>query len=249
MYQHHNQLKAPENPNEKIWRYMDFTKFMSLLIDKSIFFCRIDKLGDTHEMSLPRLNRIQDEEFYRKNEKEILKHFNGKMTLQIMNSVIPFLRQSVLVNSWHRNEFESAAMWGLFLKTNEGIAIQSTYTKLCNSFHVAKDNINIGIVEYTDYDNDRIENDSIYGYLSNKLKSYEHERELRAVIPEQLDTKLRPLHKVGKYVPVDLEMLIECIYIAPNAPEWFSKLIPKTIKKLGFDFKISNSIINDRNLH
>jgi len=29
-----------------IWRFMDFTKFVSLLETNSLFFCRLDKLGD-----------------------------------------------------------------------------------------------------------------------------------------------------------------------------------------------------------
>ena len=39
-------------------------------------------------------------------------------------------RDCTAVNCWHINEHESAAMWDLYLKSNEGIAIQSTYQKL-----------------------------------------------------------------------------------------------------------------------
>jgi len=34
------------------------------------------------------------------------------------------------INCWHMNDHESAAMWKLYLKSDEGIAIQSTYRKL-----------------------------------------------------------------------------------------------------------------------
>ena len=37
------------------------------------------------------------------------------------------------INCWHMNDHESAAMWKLYLKSNEGIAVQSTYETLRDS--------------------------------------------------------------------------------------------------------------------
>ena len=42
-----------EDENTTIWRYMDFTKFVSLLDKKKLFLCRADKLEDSFEGSLP----------------------------------------------------------------------------------------------------------------------------------------------------------------------------------------------------
>jgi hypothetical protein len=39
-------------------------------------------------------------------------------------------RQWTYANSWHLNEFESAAMWELYLKTPEGIALETTFLTL-----------------------------------------------------------------------------------------------------------------------
>jgi hypothetical protein len=38
----------------KIWRYMDFTKFISVLDTQTLFFSRIDLLGDKFEGSVPK---------------------------------------------------------------------------------------------------------------------------------------------------------------------------------------------------
>jgi hypothetical protein len=48
-YSEHETCLKPANENAKIWRYMDFTKFVSLLEKKALFFCRADKLGDPFE--------------------------------------------------------------------------------------------------------------------------------------------------------------------------------------------------------
>ena len=42
--------------NEKIWRYLDFAKFINILDKKSLFFSRVDKLGDPFEGSFPKAN-------------------------------------------------------------------------------------------------------------------------------------------------------------------------------------------------
>ena len=39
-----------------LWRYIDMTKFLSLLHSKALFFVRSDKLGDPFEGSFSRVN-------------------------------------------------------------------------------------------------------------------------------------------------------------------------------------------------
>jgi hypothetical protein len=49
MYDTWSKIKKPENLDAKIWRYVDFAKFLSLIMSESLFFCRIDKLDDPFE--------------------------------------------------------------------------------------------------------------------------------------------------------------------------------------------------------
>jgi len=44
------------------------------------------------------------------------------------------MRRYVFVNPWHKNEFESAAMWKLYLKSEEGVAIRTTVERLKHAF-------------------------------------------------------------------------------------------------------------------
>lgn len=56
MYKEHPVFEKPENENAKIWRYIDFTKFVSLLDKSALFFTRADRLGDPFEGSYSRAN-------------------------------------------------------------------------------------------------------------------------------------------------------------------------------------------------
>lgn len=63
MYNEHPTFQAPEDEDVKVWRYMDFTKFVSLLDKRSLYFCRVDKLGDPFEGSLTEMNVKAREDF------------------------------------------------------------------------------------------------------------------------------------------------------------------------------------------
>jgi hypothetical protein len=59
------------------------------------------------------------------------------------------------VSCWHCNDGESAAMWDLYATRDSGIAIQSTFERLCDSFSHAAEPQLIGLVRYTDYLSDQ----------------------------------------------------------------------------------------------
>jgi hypothetical protein len=100
-----------------------------------------------------------------------------------LREISKWQREVTFVNSWYCQEHESAAMWSLYLKTQEGIAIQSTYDRLSNAFVNYHDyDINIGRVSYIDYEHDTIPQGNILFPVMCKRKSFEHEREIRALI-------------------------------------------------------------------
>ena len=54
MYKNHSRLSLEYPDSTKIWRYMDFTKFVNLLYTESLFFCRVDRLEDKWEGTFPK---------------------------------------------------------------------------------------------------------------------------------------------------------------------------------------------------
>jgi hypothetical protein len=50
----HPAFQPPTNPQIKIWRYMDFTQFVSMLDEKRLLFTRADLLEDKFEGTMSR---------------------------------------------------------------------------------------------------------------------------------------------------------------------------------------------------
>jgi hypothetical protein len=58
MFKEHLGFMPPQDQDHSVWRYMDFTKFLSLLDDQHLFFARADMLGDPFEGSLAQYNHV-----------------------------------------------------------------------------------------------------------------------------------------------------------------------------------------------
>src|SRR4051794_26367131 len=56
MYRPHQFFTPPANLSVKIWRYIDFTKFVDLISRKALYFPDATKLGDPFEGSFPQAN-------------------------------------------------------------------------------------------------------------------------------------------------------------------------------------------------
>ena len=227
------QSSTREEPNEntKIWRYMDFTKFISLLDTSNLFFTRADLFEDTFEGSLPKKNV------------ELLSHYTNHGERSKTNKHWP---RCIAVSCWHENEHESAAMWKLYLKSREGVAIQSTYAKLKQSVIDQKDIVRIGKVQYIDYETEMIKEEGLTKPFFYKRKSFSHENEIRAIILEPpvtapSDIFDRGTIRDGLQIKVDLSSLVQKVYLAPNAPPWFRDLVCSLIKKYEYNFEVVHS--------
>ena len=148
-------------------------------------------------------------------------------------------REKVVVSSWHINEYESFAMWQIFTQNSEGIAIQSTIGRLQKALQKEKEfNQYIGEVNYIDYKKEYIPFDDMFFPFLFKRKSFQYEREVR--ILSDLNDKDIKIND-GLKINVDLNQLIEKIYIHPKSENWYKKLVIELVSKLDFDFEIEKS--------
>jgi hypothetical protein len=89
----------------------------------------------------------------------------------------------------------------------------------------------------------------LYPYLY-KRKSFGHEQEIRALIQEmpskdgQIDLSTPPFDK-GLYVPVDLDVLIDRIYVAPACPKWLYELTKSVTQKYGLTKEVKQSSLDN----
>jgi hypothetical protein len=235
MYKEHRDFEKPKE-RARIWRYMDFTKFVSLLDNKALFFPRADKLGDPFEGSFSKANIPIREEIYRGE---------NDLTTEEVSEIYKSLPEFTAISCWHINWYESAAMWKLYLKSNEGIAIRSNFERLRNSLKDKKNDIYIGKVKYIDYEKETVPEGPLLCFM-HKRKSFKHEAELRAIIQQKIPAvgvskrSKRPLNN-GLYVPVDLDILITRIYVAPTSPKWLVHLVESITNQYGLNKKVLQS--------
>ena len=81
----------------------------------------------------------------------------------------------------HINDHQSAAMWRLYAKNDEGIAIKSSVKQLADSMNKCKYPIFLGEVGYIDFEKDNIPHGNVLIPFLYKRHGFDRERELRAI--------------------------------------------------------------------
>jgi hypothetical protein len=247
MFKEHPSFVQPENEDIRVWRYMSFTKLVSLLESSCLFFTRADKLGDPFEGSWPKINVAARFEIPNDIPEESRPAFLE--ATKNLSKVFKNMPKAIALNCWHMNEHESAAMWKLYLESNEGIAVQSTYKRLRDSL-MDEEEIYMGIVKYIDYQTEWIDARNLMSPFMHKRKSYEHEKEVRAlvlklpVVEKHMNFSKETIID-GLRIKVNMEALAERIYVAPYSPGWFEELVRSVVTKYSYDFEIKHSGLDE----
>jgi len=222
-----------------VWRYMDFTKFVDLLSTGSLFFCRSDKLGDPFEGAVPAafVNKMtfHSEIPSKEYEKE----------LEMYYELGTEFRKYVFVSCWHRNDYESAALWRLYLKSDEGIALLSSENRLHTSTRDKRYDTWFVPVQYIDYDRDDPPVPTRMAPFRYKRKSFEHEKEVRLVwfapMQDENGEVAPPPSETGVRVKVDLNRLIRAVYVSPTSADWFRDLTKAVCRSFGLRKQVRQS--------
>ena len=234
--------------NDILWRYMDLPKFISLISRKELYFASANSFEDIFEGAKGILDKkdkwdsfyldffeksILTAPFQVQNELTIEKvKADSERLLKQLNESGNLQRKYTFISCWHLNEYESEAMWKLYSKdVSNALAIKTTFGNLYEALG-QNPYIDIGKVKYIDY---KKHFTSVNGAFWYKRKSFEHEKEVRAIIRKH-DTKAN-----GIYVPIDINKLILGIYVSPYAQEWFVDVVKSIVRKYRLDVTVSYS--------
>jgi hypothetical protein len=240
----HPVFTQPPDPNVKIWRYLDLPKYLSLLETAALFFSRVDLMDDPYEGATSHANR---------NMRSVVDPGGvPQSVLESLSSHILWERQWTFINCWHMNERESYAMWRLYAKTTDAVAIQSTFARL---HQVLPREAYLGVVVYIDYNTEWMPESNLFYRFIHKRKSFEHEHELRALIqdlprmPDPAGGAASVFNRFskpdcGRMVPVSVRDLVEKVYISPTAPTWFRDLVKQLTARYKIDVPVEQSLLD-----
>lgn len=260
-FKEHSEFSPPPNGDSTIWRYMDLAKFLSLIDKAALFFPRVDMLDmeDPFEGYYTSYNLTQDifveYDTHMPDGKKATPPdreavFQILSDRQLLRGHVKGDRARTFVSSWHTQDHESAAMWKMYAKSGDGIAIESSYNRLVDCIANYSDfEIHIGMIKYIDYRREAIPRQNLLSPFMHKRKSFEYERELRALIWTPQNGKNTdgsdPLNNFISYmglpVPVDLAILINRVLVAPTAPAWMLDLIKSVTTRYGLKVPIQQS--------
>jgi len=227
---------TPDDLDHRLWRYIDFLKFVDLLQRRALWFSRLDQLGDPHEGSLTKPTAKALGDFHSRSGLELARRYGDW--------------ERICVSCWHMSDYESAAMWALYSKES-GIAVCSRISRRQHSFPPEVTGGSWGIVgshvHYKDYETDDmaiLEHSSVVltaAPFMCKRKSFEHEREYRLSL--NLDSDDGNLK--GKHVPALLESLIEKVVVSPLAQEWVTQVVRNEIRASGLNIDVEQSDLHN----
>ncbi len=225
--------------NSKMWRYMDFSKFVSLISSCSISFARADQFDDLLEGSLSE-RTIEDMAKISSNLSDA-----GKWQVYGLRINFREIKKNCFISCWHENEHESAAMWKLYSTSKDVVAVQTDYESLRNEFNKSTYQIALGSVNYVDYRTFSILFGNVFAPYFYKRSSFQHEREVRGVIlPFIGDTSQSILGNQKTFalpVPIDCKSFVKAVYVSPYAPGWFEDVLKETCRRFGFNFDVKRS--------
>ena len=100
--------------------------------------------------------------------------------------------------------------------------------------------------KYIDYEKEWMPEGIIFYPFMHKRISFEHEKEVRAMIwraptkDEEIDFSITTIDD-GIFASIDLNVLINAIYVSPTSPNWFYELVCAIVGKFGIDKPIKQS--------
>lgn len=258
-------VKYPAS-NLSLVKYLDLTKFISLLQRQSLFFCRLDKLEDKFEGTTANKNydyRIASQRNIRLmmsrmpsyTQSEKTDPYNEESILQSVKEQYEFesqLKSINCINCWNYYDQESAALWKIYSDFGKGIMIKTDLNKIELSLINSIEDIRVSEVTYIDYQKDLMPDYNSFYPLIHKDLAYSYEKEVRLIHEVPLGdigwehdwTKAEV--EEGVYINVDISILIDELFVAPHAPNWYYDLIKNLCSKYQLDKPITKSRLSSQ---
>jgi hypothetical protein len=232
----HPAFPAPQDRDAKIWRYLDFAKFVWMIDRRRLSMPHCTLMEDPFEGTTPQ-RLVADLEQRAEREQD-------RARIARLRKLAGDFRKGYFVSSWHINDVESEAMWKLFSASTNAVALQTTFARLRESLPAY---VGVGMVRYIDYRSEALAGSDLFQWIMHKRKSFAHEQEVRAVASlhtpdDKGGAEIRAQSdEFGFYPEVDIETLIEAVCVHPLAETWFIELVGRVVGRYGLNLPVRRS--------
>jgi hypothetical protein len=229
-----DEVKKPGRA-DRIWRYLDLSRFISMLQSQSVYFATESELMGSDKWEGAFGSWVVRNRLYRRQMAIQEAGLSGTAheTADYLLGM-PDERDAddellrLAVSCWHLGESESAAMWKLYTRGQDGVAIRTSVSCLLSALRKDGRAPDYGLVRYLSNDeSERYRNgmrpvQSVFA----KRAVYDYEREVRFIVRSEGTTGF-PVH-------VELASLVDNIVLSPDYPEWAETGLRHALDRFGF---------------
>lgn len=168
-FETHPHISTPSD-DTVLWRYMTFDRLEQLLQTQQLWFARLDQFDDPLEGTLT------DGEIWFDPPADA-----NSLELRdaTADPLAHMMRHTAYIQCW-RMGAESMAMWDLYGKTPDSVAVTTTVGRLRHQLSRDARSVYMAEVEYADWGARHVLRGS-FDLILRKIKGYEHESEMRLI--------------------------------------------------------------------
>lgn len=219
MYKKHQDVTTPDK-NKVVWKYMELWKFLDLIDSSKLYLRRVDLFDDKYEG----------------------RYFGDDPVSDELSSFDEHRKNISFITCFTMDQMENYSMWKIYSDLNYGIALKTNIDRLIKSFEMEQEEVFIGEVSYKDSTGLYPINFDGAQVLKNyfiKRKYFDFEKEVRIFTAKNQNKE----DLKGLSLNVDLEVLIEDIYISPFAKPSLKKFIEIILQSKGLNYTLKQSKI------
>jgi hypothetical protein len=222
-------LRVPEGieGTQKIWRYMSFQKFVSLLDKKSLWLSRADTFDDRLEGRFSKGMRKLIEQAY------INLSMKCKLEVKTVDEFQEQFCKRTFISCWHKNFEENLVMWKLYGSVNNSVVIQGTIQGMVDSIEyplVTERILKLQSVSYLEQNEiDAVGRYEDYFFI--KRPHFSFEQEFRIALDAYSDASNPVEMPVGTYLQIDIDKLIDQVLVHPDSDDWFVDVVKSVSDK------------------
>ena len=213
--------------NNKVWRYMSFSRFVWTIQNQCLWLSRANLLGDPWEISLSgeQLQLVID----RHPISPIDEPPQPETATERAERIINLWRNKSFINCWNMSVHESNALWQIYCKNTDGVVLQTTIEKL----ELIKGQYSLYPVTYPTPGSNK-KTPTHTDLITKKRPMFKYEEEIRIV---HFDKNNEIDKTIGLKLEFNFEELIDSVRIHPQADSVFFEIVQSIVKKYAPDFQ------------